>query len=109
MEALIVVLMHAAAAMAVAGAYCGWCERRDRQEVQALAQSYIQHLQAARRIAIKSASAGSVDWLQSQKLFAAASQLQELIASTRQDYVEDVGAGKAVQLGNSRKDSGYSN
>ena len=109
MEALIVVLMHAAAAMVVAATYCGWCERRDRQEVQALAQSYIQHLQAARRIAIKAASAGRVDWMQSQKLFAVASQLQDIIASTRQDYVEDVGAGKAVQLGSGRKDSGYSN
>lgn len=95
-EALIIVLMWSAAWLAVAAAYCGWRERRDRQEGQALAQSYIQHLQAARRIAIKAASAGKVDWLQSQRLFAAASQLQDIIAATRQDYVEDVGAARKV-------------
>lgn len=90
MEALIVVLIWSAAWLAVAATYCGICEYIEDKEGQALAQSYIQHLQAARKIAIKAASAGSVDWLQSQKLFAAASQLQDLIADTQQDYVEDV-------------------
>lgn len=109
MEALIVVLAWSAAWLAVAAAYCGICEYIEDKEGQALALSYIQHLQAARKIAIKAASAGRVDWLQSQKLFAVASQLQDIIAATRQDYAEDVGAGKAVQLGSGRKDSGYSN
>lgn len=98
MEALIVVFAWSAALMTAAATYCGWCEYIEDKEGQALAQSYIQHLQAARRIAIKSASAGSVDWLQSQRLFAAASQLQDLIASTCQDYIEDVqAAGKVVR------------
>ncbi|MBE6722720.1 MAG: hypothetical protein E7572_09650 [Ruminococcaceae bacterium] len=90
MEALIVVFAWSAALMTAAATYCGWCEYIEDKEGQALAQSYIQHLQAARRIAIKSASAGSVDWLQSQRLFAAASQLQDLISDTQQDYVEVV-------------------
>ena len=98
MEALIVVFAWSAVWLAVAASYCGICEYIEDKEGQALAQSYIQHLQAARRIAIKSASAGSVDWLQSQRLFAAASQLQDLIASTCQDYIEDVqAAGKVVR------------
>lgn len=60
MEALIVVLMRAAAAMVVAAAYCGWCERRDRQEVQAL--TYIEHLLAAQAIAM-TAEAPETGWL----------------------------------------------
>lgn len=90
MEALIVVLMRASAAMAVAALYCGWCERKDKQEVQALADTYIGHLRAARRIALKNAELAEQNWLTSAKMFRDANQLQVMIESAQRDYPHDI-------------------
>lgn len=90
MEALIIVLMRAAAAMVVAAAYCGWCERRDRQEVQALSDTYIGHLRAARRIVLKNAESTEQSWLTSAKMFRDANQLQAMIESAQRDYPHDI-------------------
>lgn len=90
MESLIVVLAWSAVWMAVGAVYCCWCERKGKQEGQALALSYIQHLQAARRIAIKNAATAQQKWLISAELFRDASTLQLLIESAQHDYPHDI-------------------
>lgn len=102
MEALIIVLIPAFTALAVSAAVESWLDRR-RQEGQALALSYIQHLQAARRIAIKNAESTEQKWLTSAELFRDASNLQSLIESAQRDYPHDIFDIGRARHGNNRQ------
>lgn len=82
-------LIPAFTALAVAASVEAWFDWH-RQEGQALALSYIQHLKTARKIAIKNAESAEQKWLTSAELFRDASTLQVLIESARHDYPHDI-------------------